>query len=221
MRMAWSATPKMRCLTGAVDPLDGVQDIDVGVIVHIFGFIAAVPVVECENHQNTGRFFLYGDPVFHHGIGQLRRSQINPVLYLDLGNIRVGVEAEIDSQGQLPGARAGRRHVEQVVNAIDLGFQGRSNRIGNCSGIGAGIKRGDGYLNGCDGWILGNRKAFHRDQAGDDNDKRDDRGKNRPLDEKPGEHRPGLCYSPFLVFLTVIFRSRFRALGIQGRLCFV
>ena len=78
-------------LAGAVDPLDRIQHVDVGIVGHVLRAVAAVLVVDRDDHQRAGRFFLHRDAVLHHGIGELRHGEVHAVLHLHLGDVGVGV----------------------------------------------------------------------------------------------------------------------------------
>ena len=99
-----------------------------------------------------------------------------------------GIEGEVDRQGHLAGAGTRRSHVEHVVDAVDLGLDRRRHRVADRLRIGAGISGRNLDLYRRDRRILRHRQGFHRHQAGDHDDERDDRCEDRPLDEELGEH---------------------------------
>ncbi len=176
------------CLACAVHALDRIQNVDVGIVGHVLRAVPAVLVVDCNDHQRAGRFFLHRNAVLRHRCGELRHGEIHPVLHLHLGDVGVGIQGEEDRQGHLAGARTRRCHVEHVVHAVDLRLYGRRYRVADRLRVGAWIGGRNLDLYRRDRRVLRHRQGFHRHQSGDHDDERDDRREDRPLDEEPGEH---------------------------------
>ena len=109
------------------------------------------------------------------------------ILHQHLSGIEIGAELESDAQCQVTVASALRRHVEHVLDAIDLLLDWRRHRFRYnfcvCAGI---IGR---HLNS--GWrdigILRDRKGRKRDDANERDDDADHAGKDRPVDKKVRE----------------------------------
>ena len=108
-------------------------------------------------------------------------------MHQHLSGIEIGAELESDAQCQVTVASALRRHVEHVLDAIDLLLDWRRHRFRYnfcvCAGI---IGR---HLNS--GWrdigILRDRKGRKRDDANERDDDADHAGKDRPVDKKVRE----------------------------------
>ena len=98
--------------------------------------------------------------------------------------IEIGAELKRDAQRHVAIARTLRRHVEHVLNAVDLLLDRRRNRFRYHLRVGAGIGGRD-----LDRWwrnvrILRNRKRRKRDHADERDNDADDTGENWPVDEE-------------------------------------
>ena len=114
------------------------------------------------------------------------------VLHLDLGDVRVGPRLEGQGDGDGPGRVAGGRHVDQVVDAVQLLLDHLGDRILHGLGRGARIGGVDGDLRRGDRRILGDRQCFDRQEARQHDHDGDHPGKDRAIDEKTGHG--GLLY---------------------------
>ena len=86
-----------------------------------------------------GDFFLTLTPCTCTCVGQLRHGQRDAVLHQHLGHVQVGAQLEGDRQrvGAVVGAL--RRHVEHVLDAVDLLLDRRGHGVGHHLGVGPGI----------------------------------------------------------------------------------
>ena len=175
-------------LSGAGDALDGVQHIDIGIVGDVITAVSLFRREDADQHHDGRCFFLDGNPLLHHGIGELRRGKVDPVLDLHLGNVRIDAEIEINGDHQISGRGACRRHIQHAVDAVNLGFDRRGNRVRQSLGIRSRIDGLDGNLDRRDGRILLHGKNRHGNQTRQTDDNRDDGGKNWSLNEKSGEH---------------------------------
>src|SRR5439155_13531059 len=106
------------------------------------------------------------------------------ILHQHLRRVEIGAELERDAQRHVAVAGALRRHVEHVLNAIDLLFDRRRYRFRYDFRVCAGIVGRD-----LDRWwrdvrILRDWKRRKRDDANERDDNTDHAGKDRPVDEK-------------------------------------
>ena len=177
-----------RGLAGAGHALDRVEDVDVRVVGDVLAAVALLLRVDADQHHDRRGLLLHRDALLHHGRRQLGHGEVDPVLHLHLGDVGVGVEGEVDGEGQDAGGGARRRHVEHVVDAVDLGLDGRRHRVGEGLRVGARVDGGHRHLHGRDRGVLLDRQGAHGHEAGQAQDDRDDRGEDRALDEEPGEH---------------------------------
>src|SRR5438477_6772374 len=137
-----------------------------------------------HDHGDVGRLFFrrYTDAL------HLRREDGDgdgdSVLDQHLGGIEIGAQFESDTQRHVAVARALRRHVEHVLNAIDLLLDRRRHRFRYDLRVGTGIVGRDLDGGWRDLWVLRNWKRRKRDYADERNDNADDAGENWPVDEE-------------------------------------
>ena len=127
---------------------------------------------------------LDGDTLLGNRCWQLRQRQIDPILNLNLGDIRVGLEIEKNRNAHETIGCAGRCHIQQVVCPVDLCLDRRGYGIGNHFGVGAGIAGSDRDLNRRDRRIALDRQHGHGNQPGNADNKRYDRCKNWAFNEE-------------------------------------
>ncbi len=184
-------------LPGAGHALQRVQHVHVGEVGDVVGGVALALCEHSDQHHDRRRFLLHRDAELGHCGRQLGQREVDAVLHLHLCDVGIGVEREVDGQRELAVGGGGRHHVEHVVDAVDLRLDWRRHRIGERLRVGAGVRRRHGDLDRRDRRILLDRQHHHRDEAGDAEDDRDDRGEDRPLDEEPREHgSPALSDRP-------------------------
>ena len=134
------------------------------------------------------REFLDRDALTNDFRRELRLCQLLPVLGLDLRDVDVGADLERQPEGHVAVIGAGRVVVEEIVDAGNL----QLNDAGN--GIGHGLSAGTGVI----GVDLDDRRRYlgklrdgqghHCHEADHHDHDREDRGKDRPVDEKPRAH---------------------------------
>ncbi len=120
-----------------------VDQVDRRVIAQEKAVIFAFGRFQRDDLQNRGVFLLDADALRLNRLGQRSQRQLHAVLHEHLRNVRIG--ADFESDGQVIGAvrRAGRLHVEHVVDAIDLGLDRQGDGIDDGLRAGAGIARRD------------------------------------------------------------------------------
>ncbi len=99
--------PENLSLSCALHTFDSIEHKDIGIVIHIIRAVPAVLIENCQNHENTRRFFLNRDTIFCHSVRKLRSSKVDPVLHLHLRDVRVCIQAEIDCYSHL--SRVGTR----------------------------------------------------------------------------------------------------------------
>ena len=165
IRIAWSGDAHDLRLAGALHALQRIEHVDVGVVGDVVGAVAVVLArTRAISIMIDDDFFCTDTPSCVHRGRQLRQREVDAVLHLHLRDVGVGVEREVDGQRQLAGGRAGRRHVEHVVDAVDLRLDRRGDRIGERLRVGAGVGRRHRDLHRRDGRVLLDRQHDHRDQ---------------------------------------------------------
>jgi hypothetical protein len=73
-----------------------------------------------DDHGQVGRLLARGDAQPLHVFRQLRQGDGHAVLHQHLRGVEVGAELEGDRQHHLAVVGALRRHVEHVLDAVDL-----------------------------------------------------------------------------------------------------
>ena len=137
-----------------------------------------------DHHHQVRRLLRHRHADRAHLLGQARQSGRNAILHQHLRGIEIGAELERDCQRHAAVAGRLRRHIEHVVDAVDLLLERGCHGLGHDLGRGAGIARGDRDRGRGDVGILGHRQAEigHRpDQRDDDGD---NGGEDRPVDEE-------------------------------------
>jgi hypothetical protein len=101
----------------------------------------------------------------------------------------VEVSAQLERNGQLrlAVARGLRRHIEHVLDAVDLLFDWRGHRVGDDVWGGARIIGGDYHRRRHHLWILRHRQGEVGNGARDHDDDRQHGGEDRSIDEKAGQ----------------------------------
>ncbi|CAB3774016.1 hypothetical protein BPA30113_07477 [Burkholderia paludis] len=117
--------------------------------------------------------------------GQLRECLGNPVLHELLRLVRIGADLEGDRERQGAVAVRLRLHIQHALDAVDLLLERRRNRLRDHLRIRARVLRIDGDHRRHHLGILRDRQEIQRYDAGQQDQRRQDAGENRPVDEKP------------------------------------
>ena len=121
-------------LAHAGNAADHVLDLQEAVVPEVHGVVPVVRRDQVHHHDEVGRALHRGDAELADLLGQARERLAHPVLHLHLREIDVGADPERDRQGQ-HAVRGGRgRHVEHVLDAIDLLLERRRDRLGRAPG---------------------------------------------------------------------------------------
>ena len=96
-----------------------------------------------HDHHQVGRALVDGDADVAHVGRQARLRDRDAVLHLHLRDIEIGAELEGDGDREAAVAGRVRRHVEHVLDAVDLLLDRRDHGRGDDLGAGAGILPGD------------------------------------------------------------------------------
>ncbi|MEY9763510.1 hypothetical protein ABH988_004295 [Bradyrhizobium ottawaense] len=168
----------------AVDPRQAVLDVEHRVVAQIGHVVAAVRRQQMHDHGEVGRGLLGDDAELAHHGRQARLGLLHAVLH-QLRRL-VGIGAEPERHRQRHRAVGGRlaRHVEHVLDAVDLLLDRGRYRLRDHLGIGAGIGGAHQDRRGHHVRIFRDRHREQRDQAGKENQDRQHAGKNRTIDEE-------------------------------------
>ena len=171
----------------AVDAVQHIGDLHVGVVGDEERVARLVGRVEVDDHHQVGRGLGDGDADVAHVRRQPRLGDGHAVLHLHLRDIEIGAELERHLDGELPVARRVRRDVEHVLDAVDLLLERGNDGRGDDVGAGAGVLAGDVDGRRRDIRILRDRQPPIGHRAQDHEDHRDHGGKDRPVDEELGD----------------------------------
>ena len=118
-----------------------------------------------------------------HRLGKFGGGQLDPVLQVDLIDVRIGAYFKGNGQGISPVVGTGGGHVEHFFHTIDFLFNGGGDIVGNNLGIGARVSSGDPDLRRRDIRVLGNGNVEQRNESGQGDDDGYHHGKARAFDE--------------------------------------
>ena len=143
-----------------------------------------------HDHGDVGRLFFRRDADALHFRREDRNRDGDAILHEHLRRIEIGAELEGDAQRHVAVARALRRHVEHVLDAVDLLLDRRRHRFRDDLRVRARIIGRDLDRGRRDLGILRDRQRRKRDRADERDDDADHAGEDRPVDEEVREvHR--------------------------------
>ena len=143
----------------AVDAGDRVGHFKRGVVGDEQRVARLVGRIKVHDHHQIGRAFLHDDADIAHVRRQPRRRDGDAVLHLHLGDIEIGAELEAHCDREAAVGGRVRRHVDHVLDAVDLLLDRRDHGRGHDLGAGAGILAGDADQGRRDLGILRDRQA--------------------------------------------------------------
>ncbi len=170
--------------TYAVDPGQRIGDFERGVVGDEQCVARFVGRIKVHDHHQVGRGFGDRDADIAHVGRQPRLRDGDAVLHLHLGDVEIGAEIEADLNRETPVGRRIRRHIEHVLDAVDLLLHRRDHGRGDDVGAGAGILAGHVDDRRRDFGILRDRQARNDTPPEDHEYDRDHGGKDRPVDEE-------------------------------------
>ena len=116
-------------LTDPFRPADDVLDVGNQIVGQGMPIHGTVFRDNADDHQEVSGGFHHLNPLALNDLGEERRGELQFVLHLHLGHVRVGprLEGQVDCYG--PGRIAGGGHVDQVIDAVQLLFHHLGDRI--------------------------------------------------------------------------------------------
>ena len=133
------AAAEHRDRADAVDAGERIGDLERGVVGDEQRVARFVGRIQMHDHHQVGRRLGHGDADIAHVGRQPRLRDGDAVLHLHLRDIEIGAEIEADLNREPPVGRRVRRHVEHVLDAVDLLLDRRHHGRGDDLGAGAGI----------------------------------------------------------------------------------
>ena len=143
---------------------------------------------EVDNHHRGRRLLQHSHPLPLHKVGQAGHCQGDSHLRKHLGHVEIGTRRKRDREpvAAVVGALRAQRH--GPLDTAHLLLDGRGDRVANELRVRSGIDRGDLDRRWRDVGILRGGQRERGDPAAEHEHDRDHRRKDRPLDEKPGDH---------------------------------
>ena len=180
--------PHIRHIPNIGKPCELIANLDRGIVAQVQVVVAWLAGgridlrSQIHDHQRTGRLLLHRDALpLHQGRDQRQRKR-HAVLHQDLSHLEVSAKLEGDGQFITTVVSADRRHVQHVLNAIDLLLDGCGDRVTNNVGVGSRILCGNDDGRRCDVRVLGNRQRECSGTAGKRDHNREHGRKNRMID---------------------------------------
>ena len=165
------------------------------VVRDVKGIAGRIGRIEVYCEQDVGRRLphLHAEPL--HVFRQPGQRVLDAVLRQHLRHVQIGPDPERHGDSELAVACRLARHVDHVLDAVDLLLERRRHRARHRLGGGAGIGRGDLHRRRHDLRILRDRQDVERPEP----DQRQEDGKHcredRPVDEAVG-HGARSCLKP-------------------------
>ena len=138
-----------------------VFDLNRGVIAEKDAVVAMVGRDEVDDHHRAGRHLFDVHPFALDQVGHDRQAERDAVLHQHLGHVGIHAQFERDQQGVGAVVGAERRHVEHVLDAADLLFDGSGHGVADGLGVGAGIEALTSTVGGVTSgyWATGSDRA--------------------------------------------------------------
>ena len=177
----------------AMHTLDLIEEIDRRVILEERTVVEVAIRIHGDHHRHVVRGLLRRDANRLDVVGQARRRHGNIVLHLDRIHVAVRSGLERDRKTIAPRVVRVGAHVVHALRAVDLILNDLRDRLIDDARARARIHRADGDRRRRDLRVLRDRQLKPRDNAADNDQKRDDDGKNRPMDKKLCQAYALLC----------------------------
>ena len=171
-------------LAHARHPRQDLLQVGLGIVSQVIAVHAAVFRDQAHDHQVVPGGFADLDPLALDHVGQARHGELEFVLHLGPGEVRIGSRGK----GQLDAGSArriaGGGHVQHLVEAGHLLLDDLRHAVFHGLRRGPGIKGGNGDGRRGDGGILGYGQIVDRQAARHHHDDGDDPGEDRTIQEE-------------------------------------
>ena len=162
----------------------GILELQDRVVAEIERIEAVVGRDEVDDHHHRSRLLFDSDAVPADILREEGEGEVHTVLGENLCGIEVRAELEGDREDVGAVAVGLRRHVEHVLDAVDLLLDRGADRLRDRRGIGTRIACGHLHCRRRDLRILGDRQHHQRHRSDDRDDDRQHRSKDRAVDEE-------------------------------------
>ena len=159
------ASPENLDLADALDTGKAILDVEGRIVAQIGDVVAVILRDQVDDHDEVRRTLHRGEAQCPYLGRQTRFGLRHPVLDKLLGLVRIRAELECHGHGEDTIRRRLAGHVEHVLDAVDLLFEGCCDRLGNDGRVGAGISgpHDDGWRH--DLRVFRNRQGAQADQT--------------------------------------------------------
>jgi len=168
----------------ARDARERVEQVGADVVRDVVAVHAAVFGDEGDHHQETGLGLADVDALALDFLRQQRHRELQLVLHLHLRDVRIGARLERQRDRGAARGLAGRRHVDQAVEALHVLLDDLRHRVLDDLRRRAGIVRVDRHRGRRDVRVHRDRQLRDREATREHDDDRDDPGEDRPVDEE-------------------------------------
>ena len=168
----------------AVEPLDLVHHVELGVVGEVGGVVAGIVRGERGDQEDVGLRLLDHHTLPAHLLRKLRLGHLDGILHVHRGDVLVPIDVEVDLEVHHPGAGVRRLVVEQPVEPGELLLDRRGDRLGYILRGRAGIGRAHLHGRRGDLGIARHRQTAQREQPQEDDDDGDHRRQHRTADEE-------------------------------------
>ena len=169
-------------------PRDLLLQLHIGVVRDENLIVRVVRRIQIDREHEIARRGADADSLRYDFGRQQRLRELDPVLHIDLIDIRVAADRKADLQPVGARTRRGSLHVEHVGNAVDLFLDRLRDRVGDGFRAGPGIIGRHRHRGRRDVRILRDRDDPQREQPGQHDDDRNDQREFRPMDKEGTEH---------------------------------
>ena len=173
-------------LADAWHAVERVEDVDVGIVGEEERVVGLVRRKEGHHQHRQAGLLPHRQSELADFRRQVRLRLREPVLHVDLIEVRRRVHVERHRQRHRPVVRVRGLHVEHVVDAVHRLLERRGNRLLDGERVGTRVLRRDEDLRWNDLRELRDGKAGEGNQAAQYRDDRDDDGDDWPADEEAG-----------------------------------
>jgi hypothetical protein len=174
-------------LARARDARQRVLHLQHGVVAQVDHVVTVVRRHQVHDHGDVRRALHGGHALLPHLVGQARQRLADAVLHLHLRQVHVGTHPEGDGQREDAVRRGLRRHVQHVLDAVDLLLQRRGHGLGQDARVGAGIRGPHDHRRRHHLRVLADGEGEHRDAARHHDDDGEHRREGGPVDEEARE----------------------------------
>ncbi len=176
------------CYRHAGDAANLVHHVDERVVADEQLIAAAVRRLDADDQQDGGREFLDLHALAAHFLGQQGQGGLHAVVDVDDREVGVGAHGEGGREGHLATGAARGVRIQHVLHTVHALLERCGHGFREHVRARAGIDGGDLDGGRKDVRVQRDRQSVERAEAGDEDERRDDAGEDRPVDEEMRRH---------------------------------